>query len=98
MSPDENVNFNYSLCYNDVNSSVDMSSLHMPLPMSTACMHIKENDGSVFIVSPSKKVNFQSYLAKPDIGLLHPTIQMKTWSPNSFTMHGQRTVCERNGI
>jgi len=27
----------------------------MPLPMSTTCMHIEENDGSVFIVSSSKK-------------------------------------------
>ena len=32
-----------------------MSSLHMPLPMSTTCMHIEENDGHVFVVSPSKK-------------------------------------------
>ena len=32
-----------------------MSPLHMPLSMSTACMHIEENDGSVFVVpSPNK--------------------------------------------
>ena len=48
----ENINFNYSLCCDDVNSHVDISPLHMPLPMSTACMHIEENDGSVFVVPP----------------------------------------------
>jgi len=51
----ENVNFDYSLCCDDVNSLLDMSPLHMPLPLSTACMHIEENDGSVFIVSSSKE-------------------------------------------
>jgi len=51
----ENVNFDYSWCCEDVNSHVDMSPLHMPLSMSTTCMHIEENDESVFIVSPSKK-------------------------------------------
>jgi len=51
----ENVNFNYSLCCDDVNNHVDMSPLHIPLPMSTVCMHIEENDKSVFIVPPSKK-------------------------------------------
>ena len=47
----ENVNSDYSVCYDDVNSPVDMSPLHMPLPMSTACMHMEENDGSVFCSS-----------------------------------------------
>jgi len=51
----ENINFNYSLCCDDVYSPIDMSPLYMPLPMSTACMHIEENDGSVFIVPSSKK-------------------------------------------
>ena len=51
----ENINFDHSLYYDIVNSPVDMSPLHMPLPMSMACMHIKENDGSVFIVPSSKK-------------------------------------------
>ena len=51
----KNVKFDYSLCCDDVNSPVDMSSLHMPLPILTECMHIEENDGSVFIVSPFKK-------------------------------------------
>ena len=51
----ENVNFDYSLCLDDVNSPVDMSPLHMPLPMSIVCMHIEENDGSVFVIPPSKK-------------------------------------------
>ena len=51
----ENANFNYSLCCEDVNSHVDMSPLYMPLPMSMACMHVEKNDGSVFVVPPSKK-------------------------------------------
>jgi len=51
----ENVNFDYSLCCDDVNSPIDMSPLHMPLPMSMTCMHIEENDGSVFVVPSSKK-------------------------------------------
>jgi len=51
----ENVNFDYSSCYDDVSSPIDMSSLHMPLPISTACMHIEENDGFVFLVPSSKK-------------------------------------------
>jgi len=51
----ENVNFDYFLCCDDVYSPIDMSPLYMPLPMSTACMHIEENDGSVFVVPSSKK-------------------------------------------
>jgi len=44
---------NYSMCYDDVNSPIDMSPPHMLLPMSM-CMHIEENDGFVFVVLPSK--------------------------------------------
>jgi len=33
----ENVNFDHSLCCDDVNSAIDMSPLYMPLPMSIAC-------------------------------------------------------------
>jgi len=51
----ENVNFDYSFCCDDVYSPIDMSPLFMPLPMSTGCMHIEENDGSVFVVLSSKK-------------------------------------------
>jgi len=32
-----------------------MSSLHMLLPMTTACMHIEDNDEFVFIIPSSKK-------------------------------------------
>jgi len=50
----ENIAFNYSLCLEDV--SVNVRSLHMPLPISKiACMHIQDNEGSVFIVPPCKK-------------------------------------------
>jgi len=34
----ENVNFNCSLCCDDVNSPIDMSPLHMPLPITMACI------------------------------------------------------------
>jgi len=51
----ENINFDYSLCCDDVNSPIDMNPLHKPLPMSTTCMHIEENDRSVFVVPSSKK-------------------------------------------
>ena len=51
----ENVNFDYSLCCDDVNSPIDLSPLRMPLSMSMACMHIEENDESIFVFSSSKK-------------------------------------------
>jgi len=51
----ENINFDYSLCCDDVNSPADMSPLHMPLSISTTCMHIEENNESVFIIPSSKK-------------------------------------------
>jgi len=50
----ENVNFKYSLCCDNVNSPVDMSSLHIPLPISTTCMHIEEIDGSILVPSSKK--------------------------------------------
>ena len=50
----KNINFDYSLYCDDENSPIDMSPLHMPLPVLTTCMHIEENDGSVFIVPSSK--------------------------------------------
>jgi len=50
----ENVAFDYSLYLEDV--SIDINSLHMPLPISKmACMHIGDNEGFVFIVPPSKR-------------------------------------------
>ena len=51
----ENINFDYSLCCDDVNSPADMSPLHMPLLMSMVYMYIEENDGSVFVVPSFKK-------------------------------------------
>jgi len=51
----ENVNFDYSLCCDNVYSPIDMTPQYMPLPMSMTCMHIEENDGSVFAVPSSKK-------------------------------------------
>jgi len=47
------VAFDYSLCFEDVFRFNDISSLHMPLPISKmACMHIKDNEWSVFIKGP----------------------------------------------
>jgi len=47
----ENVNFDYSLYLDDVHRPVDMSPLHMPLLMSTACIQVEDNDGSVLCSS-----------------------------------------------
>ena len=50
----ENIVFDYSLCLEDV--SVNVRSLHMPLPISEiACTHIQDNEGSIFIVPPCKR-------------------------------------------
>ena len=35
----ENINFNYSLCYNDANSPIDMSPLHMPANVNDMHAH-----------------------------------------------------------
>ena len=44
------------LCHENIFKSVDISSLHMPLPISEmACMHIEDNEGSVFIIPPTKR-------------------------------------------
>jgi len=52
----ENVAFDYSLCLGYVFESVDISYFYRPLPISKiACMHIEDNEGSVFIVPPSKR-------------------------------------------
>ena len=52
----ENVAFNYSLCLEYILKSIDINSLYMPLAISEmVCMHIKDNEGSVVIVPPSKR-------------------------------------------
>ena len=49
----ENIAFDHSLCPKVV--SVNVRSLHMPLPISEmASMYIQDNEGSVFIVPPCK--------------------------------------------
>ena len=50
----ENVNFDYSMYFDDVPCPVNMSPLHMPLSMSMVCMHVEDKNGSIFIVSSSK--------------------------------------------
>ena len=53
----ENVTFDYSLCLENVFKSIDISSLHMPMPISKmACMNIDDIEGGIcFIVPPSKR-------------------------------------------
>jgi len=52
----ETVAFDYSLCLEDVFRFVDISSLHMPLPISEMiCIHITNNEESVLIVPPTTK-------------------------------------------
>jgi len=50
----ENIAFDYSLCLENV--SVNVRSLHIPLPISEmAWMQIQNNEESVFIVPPCKR-------------------------------------------
>ena len=50
----ENIIFDYSLCLDDV--SINVKSLHMLLLVSKmTCVHIQDNEGSVFIVPSYKK-------------------------------------------
>ena len=52
----EDVAFDYSLSLEDVFKSVNFSPLYMPFSIAEmACMHIKDNEGSVVIVPPSKR-------------------------------------------
>jgi len=52
----ENIAFDYSLCLENVFKFVDITSLHVPLPISKmACIYIEDNEGSVFIVPPAKR-------------------------------------------
>ena len=51
----EDVAFVYSLCLEDVFKFVNISPLHMPLPISEmTCMHIEDNEWSC-LHCPSKK-------------------------------------------
>jgi len=52
----ETVAFDYSLCLEDVFIFVDISSLHMPLPISEMiCIHITDNEESVLIAPTTKR-------------------------------------------
>ena len=54
-SLNEDIDFDYSLWFYDSNSA-NTSSLHMPIPtLMIECMHIEDDDGSVFIIPSSKK-------------------------------------------
>jgi len=73
------VAFDYYLCLDDVFKSVDINFLHMPLPISKmACMHIKDNEGSTFIVLPTKRTSRQKYLAEAKLNPRHPRNQITT--------------------
>jgi len=61
----ENVAFDYSFYFDDVRNSVDPISLHMPLPSSMmTCIHIDDDDGSIFIVFSSKKDQLPTVFGK----------------------------------
>ena len=52
----KNIAFDYSLCLEDAFKSVNISSLYMTLPISEMlCMHIEDNEWSVFVGPPSKR-------------------------------------------
>ena len=52
----ENVAFDYSSCLDDEFNSIHTNSLHVPMPISEmACLQIEDNEGSVFIVPPSRR-------------------------------------------
>ena len=52
----EDVTFEYSLCFHDVLRSSSLASLHVPLPTSMkACTYIEDRDGAVFVVPAYKK-------------------------------------------
>jgi len=54
-SLNEDIDFDYSLWFYDSNSA-NTSSFHMPIPtLMTECMHIEDDDGSVFFIPSSKK-------------------------------------------
>jgi len=73
----ENIIFDYFLCLKDV--SVNVRSLHMPLPISEmACMHIHDNEGSVFIVPPCKGTNHWLYLVEAELKPQHLENQTMT--------------------
>jgi len=89
----DNVNFDYSSCCDDVNSPIDMSPPHIPLPMSTACMHIEENNGSVFVVSSSKKDQSPIIFGRVWHWITTSNDSDEDLEPhNSFIMHGQCTI------
>jgi len=89
----ENVNFDYSLYLYDVNSLVDMSLLHIPLPMSMACIQVEDNDESAFVVPPSKKNQEPIIFDRVQHRITISNDSDEDLKPhNSFIMHGQYTV------
>ena len=52
----DDITFDYSLCFHDVLKSSSLASLHVPLPMSMkACAYIEDDDGASFVVPTSRK-------------------------------------------
>ena len=89
----KNVNFDYFLCCDDVNSPIDVSPLQMPLPMLTACMHIKENNGSILVVLSSKKDQLPIIFGKCRHQIYTSKDSDEDFEPhNSFTMYDRCTV------
>jgi len=71
----------------------------MPLPMSTACMQIEENDGSVFAVPSSKKNQLPIIFGRARHWITTSIDSAKTWSPHNLSLCTVSTPYdERNGI
>jgi len=75
--PNENITFDYSFYLKEL--SVNVRSLHMPLPISKmACMHIQDNEGSVFIFPPCKRDQSPIVLAEAGLKPLYLENQTMT--------------------
>ena len=62
-------------------------------------MHIEENDGSVFVVPPSKKDQSPIIFGKVRYQITISNDSDENLElHNSFTMHGRHMYDERNGI
>jgi len=89
----ENINFDYPWCCDNLNSPIDLSPLHMPLPMSMAYMHVEENDRSVFVVPSSTKDQLPIIFGKLWHWITTSNDSDEDLEPrNSFTMHDRRTI------
>jgi len=69
----------------------------MPLPMSMPCMHIEENDESVFVVPPSKKDQSPIVFGKVQYWITTSNYSNEDLEPPQF-FHSWSPYDERNRI